>query len=441
MLLRILGVAFGIAIIIGSTIGAGILRTPGAVVAQVGSVPLALALWTFGGVYALLGATALADLATSLPRSGGFYVYARRALGRDAGFVVGCADWFSNTAFTAYGAITIADYATLLGSRHGAAIGAAAIVAFAAVQLFGMRVSSHVQEVTSFVKASAFVALVLALLLFAPAATGATAPAHIAGPSMVAILLAIQLVIGAYDGWQGAMYFAGEDRDPERNLARAFVGGVLVVMAVYLMVNVALFRALPVSTLAASALPAADAATLVFGASAGVIITALSLGSLLPLINALLLTSTRVVYAMAQDGLMPRRLGTATAGGTPAAALVLSAIVSLAFIATGTFDAIASVAAFFSVFGYGGAFLSLLVLRRREPDLPRPFRAWGYPWTTIAVLCGAVAFLAGVAMSAPREGAIAFVALALTYAVAAAFRRAGPPAGTSAAYPGSATPN
>jgi len=423
-LLRILGVGFGIAVILGSTIGAGILRTPGAVVAHVGSSPFAFLIWVIGGLYALLGAAALADLATTIPKSGGFYVYARRALGERAGFVVGCADWFSNTAFVAYGAITFGDYAELLGLGNGLLLGAAAVVGFTVLQLFGMRVSSRVQEVTSFLKAVAFIALIAVLLVAAPPASGeASASAVATLPGFVAVILALQLVIGAYDGWQSGMYFAGEDKQPERNLPRAFIGGVLLVIAVYLLMNVALMRVLPLEQLAASELPAADAARAVFGDRGATIITALSFASLLPLIFAVLLTSTRILYAMADDGGLPRRLAFVNTGGTPAYALLASAAAALAFITTRTFDAIAGVAAFFAVVSYAGAFVSLLVLRRREPGLPRPFRSWGYPWTTIAVLAGAIVFLAGMVLSAPRESLIAAAVLGAGYGIYTVTRR------------------
>jgi basic amino acid/polyamine antiporter, APA family len=416
-LLRILGVAFGIAVIVGSTIGAGILRTPGAVVAQIGGAPGAFLIWVVGGLYALLGAAALADLATTIPKSGGFYVYARRALGPRAGFVVGCADWFSNASFVAYGAITLSEYAALLGAEIGQLPGVIAIVGFTAVQLIGMRVSSRVQEVTSFFKAIAFLALIALLFFAAPAAAREPAPASLALPGFVAVILALQLVIGAYDGWQSGMYFAGEDRDPERNLPRAFITGVLLVIAVYLLMNLALMRVLPPAQLAASELPAADAAAVVFGSRGATLITALSLGSLLPLIFAVLLTSTRILYGMAADAAIPRRLAFVNAGGTPAYALLLSAAAALAFVTTGTFNRIAGVAAFFAVVSYAGAFVSLLVLRRREPDLPRPFRSWGYPGTTIAVLAGALIFLAGMVVSAPGESVIALGALLGAYLI------------------------
>jgi APA family basic amino acid/polyamine antiporter len=174
---------------------------------------------------------------------------------------------------------------------------------------------------------------------------------------------------------------------------------VLLVLAVYLLMNAALMHVLPLDQLAASELPAADAARVVFGERGATLITALSFASLLPLIFAVLLTSTRILYAMADDGGAPKQLAFVNAGGTPAYALLASAAVALAFTATRTFDAIATVAAFFAVASYAGAFVSLLVLRRREPDLPRPFRSWGYPWTTIAVLAGAVALLAGMVVA------------------------------------------
>jgi APA family basic amino acid/polyamine antiporter len=423
-LLRILGVAFGVAVIIGSTIGAGILRTPGAVVAQTGSAPVAFLIWAIGGLYALLGAAALADLATTIPKSGGFYVYARRALGKRAGFVVGCADWFSNASFVAYGAITLGEYAALLGGTSGQLPGVIAIVGFTIVQLIGMRVSSRVQEVTSFLKAVAFAILIAMLFLATPAAAREPAStAALALPGFVAIVLALQLVIGAYDGWQSGMYFAGEDRDPERNLPRAFMTGVLLVIAVYLLMNLALMRVLPRAQLAASDLPAADAAAVVFGSGGATLITALSLGSLLPLIFAVLLTSTRILYGMAEDAALPRRLAFVNTGGTPAYALLLSGAAALAFVTTGTFNRIAGVAAFFAVVSYAGAFVSLLVLRRREPDLPRPFRSWGYPWTTIAVLAGAVIFLGGMVVSAPGESVIALGALLGAYVIYGCARR------------------
>jgi APA family basic amino acid/polyamine antiporter len=427
-LLRILGVAFGVAVVIGASIGAGILRAPGTVVSQLGSGPLALLFWALGGAFALLGASALAELATSIPRSGGFYVFARRALGERFGFTVGCADWFSNCSAVAYAAVTAGEYTAMLVpslADHVIGLAAAAIVLFALLQMWGMQASSRIQQIASFTKAVAFLVLIAGLLVFAEPVDAAAAPA--AGgrvvPGLVAMVLALQMVLGAYDGWQSATYFAGENRNPSRNLPRSFIGGVLIVIAVYLLMNLALVRVLPVEVLATSTLPAADAARTLLGSRAETAITVLSVLSPLSLISAVLLGAPRILYAMGSDGLITTRVAFVDRRGTPAVALLCSTLAALALLATGTFESIATVFAFFAVTSYSGAFVSLLVLRRREPDLPRPYRSWGCPWTTWIVLGGAMVLLAGTIAGAPRQSVIAIVALAATYPVYSLLRK------------------
>jgi APA family basic amino acid/polyamine antiporter len=419
-LLRILGVAFGVAIIVGTSIGAGILRTPGAVAAHLGSGPLSLFAWMVGGVYALLGAAALAELATSIPKSGGFYVYARRALGDGFGFAVGWADWVNNCAAVSYASVVMGEFLALLIpslTPQIRTVAAATIVGVGLLQWCGMSVSSRLQEAAAFIKAIAFLAFIVALLVL-PVSHADEGPA-IAGalPGFVSIVLAMQLVLGAYDGWQSGLYFAGEDRDPTRNLPRAFIGGAFLVLVVYVLMNIALVRVLPMATLASSALPAADAARAVLGARGETIVTILAVLSPLSIISGVLLSAARVPYAMGSDGLMPSAAGFVDQRGTPSVGLLLSAIVALALLGTGTFESIATVFAFFAITSYVGAFVSLLVIRRREPHLPRPFRSWGYPWTTIVVLAGACSLLAGLVAGAPRQSLIAIAALAASYPV------------------------
>jgi basic amino acid/polyamine antiporter, APA family len=423
-LLKILGVGFGLAVIVGGTLGSGILRAPGAVVAQMGDPRLVMLVWCLGGVYSLIGAASLADLGTGLPQSGGFYVYARRALGDYPGFAIGWADWITNCAGIAIAAITFGDLVSLLApavTPYRTLVGAATIVGFAVLQLGGMRVSSRVQEVTSFLKGLAFAVLIVALLVIARPETNASAPSPLvpafalAGP--IAMIIALQLVLQTYDGWQSALYFAGEDKDPARNLPRAFIGGELVVIAVYLLMNVALLRVLPLPQLATSTLPAADATQLLVGARGGMLITALSAFSLLPLISAVMLMAPRILYAMGRDGMLPPAVGFVDRAGTPLVAMVITAGGALALLATRTFEVMSAMSAFFAVASYSGAFIALLVLRRREKDLPRPFRVWGYPWTTIAVLVASLAFLVGMVASAPRISVIALIVLATSYPV------------------------
>ena len=238
-------------------------------------------------------------------------------------------------------------------------------------------------------------------------------------PSFGGLIVALQSVVIAYGGWQSALYFAEEDTDPHRNLPRSMIGGVAAVIVVYLLVNVALLSVLPLGDLARSTLPAADAAQLLLGGRGREIITVLSIVSLPPMLNAILMIGTRILFAIGRDGLLWRRAASVTARGTPASAMLATTAVALALIATGTFQRLVAIVAFFLAANYVVCCLALVVLRRREPDRARPFRAWGYPWSAALVLAGAAAFLAGAAVGDPVNAAGALALLALGFLVRA----------------------
>jgi APA family basic amino acid/polyamine antiporter len=422
---RILGLGFGLAVIIGSTIGIGILRTPGLVAGQLGTPAAILAVWIVGGLYTLIGVVCLIELGTMLPDAGGYYVYARRAFGATAGFAVGWTDWLTYCAILGYISIGLAEFSAVL--FPGAAgmvtpIAIAALISFVMLQWSGVRVSSRFQEVATAFKFAAFLALVLGCLAFAGRTARATGlnPSTGVTPTLAGLIVALQSVVITFGGWQSALYFTEEDRDPQRNLPRAMIGGVLAVIGVYLLVNIALLAVLPVSELARSTLPAADAAQIVMGGRGRQIITVLSLISLVPLVNAVLMIGTRIVYAMARDGLLPAQAGIVNAGGTPTVATLATTAVAIGLIATGTFQKLVAVASFFLAANYFVCCLALFVLRRREPAMIRPFRAWGYPWSAGIVAIGAATFLAG-ALVADTSNAL----LALALLVAGLIGRAG----------------
>ena len=425
-LVRILGVGFGLAVIVGSTIGIGILRTPGLVAGQLASRTAILAVWIVGGVYTLVGAACLVELGTMLPQAGGYYVYARRAFGDAIGFAVGWTDWITYCAVLGYVSIAIGEFTALLAPPLAGlekAISMLALAALAALQLAGLRVSSRFQEITTAVKCAAFLGVVAAAMLFAPAAPAGSQAAAQAS-SFAGLIVALQSVVITYGGWQSGLYFSEEDRDPDRNLPRSIVGGVAAVIVVYLLVNVALLSVLQVSDLARSTLPAADAAQAIVGPRGRVVITILSIVSLPPMLNAILMIGTRILFAMGRDGLLWRRAASVTEGGTPAAAMLATTIVALALIATGTFQRLVAVVAFFLAANYLACCLALIVLRWREPHLARPFRAWGYPWSAAVVLAGAAAFLVGAAIGDPINAARAVALLALGFVVLAGRRLA-----------------
>jgi basic amino acid/polyamine antiporter, APA family len=415
-LIRILGVGFGLAVIVGSTLGIGILRTPGLVAGQLPNAGVILTVWAIGGLYTLLGAVCLAELGTMLPEAGGYYVYARRAFGDTTGFVVGWTDWLTYCAVLGYVSIAIGEFAALLApglGGHERTIAIVTLAALVALQLAGLRVSSRFQEIATAIKCAAFLALVAAAIAFAPRLSGT--PSTLPPASFVGLIVALQSIVVTYGGWQSALYFAEEDRDPSRNLPRSMIGGVVSVIVVYVLVNVALLLVLPLDGLARSTLPAADAAQVLLGERGRELITLLSIVSLPPMLNAILMIGTRILFAMGRDGLVWRRAASVTARGTPAPAMLATTAVALALIATGTFQRLVAIASFFLAINYVLSCLALIVLRRREPDHVRPFRAWGYPWSAALVLVGAAAFLAGAAAgdTPNATGALALLVVGL----------------------------
>jgi basic amino acid/polyamine antiporter, APA family len=420
-LLRVLGMGFGLAVIIGNTIGAGILRTPGEIASQLPSVWSYLGVWVAGGLYALLGAISLAELGTMIPRSGGQYVFAERALGSYAGFVVGWSDWLSTCGSAASVSLVVGEYTGVLFPNlagRTVTLALAVAVGFAVLQWRGVRWGSHTQNLTSLLKALAFVALVVACFALGGGIRGSSveqASAPQAIPVVLALVVSLQSVIYTYDGWSGVIYFSEEVQDPARNIPRSLFGGVLCVIGIYLLVNLALLYVLPLGRIGGDTLAIGTAARLVFGRHGDTVIRVLTIVSMLSAVNAFHLMATRVLFSMSRDGLGTRRAEKVNAGGTPTVALLLSAAVAVLFIMSGTFEKVIAILAFFFVANYTISFTSVFILRRREPDAPRPYRAWGYPFTTALALAGSVLFLCGAIWSDTRNSLYALLLLAASY--------------------------
>jgi APA family basic amino acid/polyamine antiporter len=422
-LLRVLGVGFGIAVIIGNTIGAGIFRTPGSIASQLPHPWLFLGVWILGGLYALLGAFSLAELGAMIPRSGGQYVFARYALGEYAGFIVGWSDWLSTCGSAAAVSLLIGKFAGALfpildGQKKAAAIAAAIAIVFAVLQWGGIIWGSTTQNLTSLLKALAFLALIIAAFIFGGQVS--LTSGQLATPAglglLTALVLSLQSVIYTYDGWNGVVYFSEEVENPGRDIPRAMFGGVFTIIVIYLLVNVALLYVLPISQIAGQDLAAGAAAQVIFGRHGNTIFLTLTILSMLSAINAYHLMSTRVLFAISRDGLFAKRAADVNEGGTPTVALFTSAAVAVLFIVFGqTFEKVITVLAFFFVANYTLSFISVFVLRVREPEKERPYRAWGYPVTTALALIGSVLFLIGAIASDTRNSIYALVLLAASY--------------------------
>jgi len=424
-LLRILGAGFGVAVIVGAVIGVGILRTPGEVAGHLADKRLILAMWLGGGLYALMAAASVTELGTMLPESGGYFIFSRRAFGDATGFTVGWTDWIGQSSAIAYASIAFGEFlAALVPSVAGreTLVGIAIILAFGALQWSGIRSSSRVQEATSLIKAIAFLALVAACFWSGGGHRSAPLPER-TEPLFVALILAVQSIILTYDGWYEALYFTEEIRDPVRELPRSMIGGVALVIVIYVLVNAALVYVLPLGILAGSKLPAAEAAQRLFGPAGGTLVTALSLISLPPMINAVMLSASRIPYAMSRAGLFPARLSAVSARSNPDASLAMTVVLAIALVASGTFKTLIATASVIFVVNHCFALLALFVLRRNEPALARPFKAWGYPWISALVLITAFGILLGSLFSDLTHSLYAAALIAASFPVYRILRR------------------
>ena len=333
---RVLGLGFGLAIAFGGTVGVGILRLPSTLAAKLGDARLIILFWVLGGVYALLGAVSVAELAAMMPEAGGFCVYARRAFGRGFGFLVGLSDWLNEVAALAYASLTAATFLAELWAPAAQAprgVALAFLGGFTALHWVGIRFSGAITRLISLSVGLMLIVVVIGCFIAQPlpdtgAATGLMVPGSSLGTVAIfgAAVAALRSVFVAYDGWYSPIYMAEESTTPASTLPRSIIGGTLLIAAIYILINVAILRVLPMSALAASTLPAADAARLVLPRGGGTLVTIISLFTVMSLINAVLLMTPRILLALGRDGLLTRNTASVSASGTPRVALAATSV-------------------------------------------------------------------------------------------------------------------
>ena len=405
-LLQVLGVWFGISAAIGNAISAGIVRTPGDIARGLPNAWLFLGVWIVGGLYALFSAPSMAELGAAIPRSGGQYNFSRRAIGEYAGFIVGWSDWLSTCGTAAAVAIVVSEYSgslfpILAGPQKIKLLSVTIIIGFGVLQWRGIRWGSGAQLLTAAIKTAGFLLLVLACFLKGGQAHQAALhsnapPLTLASgwPLAVAIMLGLQAVFYTIDGWDGVIYFGEEVREPCRDVPRAIFGSVFSIMGIYLLLNLVALYVLPMNEIAGNNFVLGAVADRVFGKFGDPIIRSIMVISMLSCLNANQLFCTRTLYAMSCDGLFFRQASKVNAGGTPTISLLLSTVAGVLFV-LGSFERVIAMLSFFFVANYTLTYASLFVLRKREPEMHRPYRAWGYPWTTAIALGASVLFLVG----------------------------------------------
>lgn len=421
-LLRVLGLAFGLAVVVGETVGVGIMRTSGPTAGRLVDPWLIYLVWLGVGIYVLMIADILAELATAMPSAGGPYVYVRSAYGDYIGFICGWSDYAVYVLAVGYLAIAASEFLAEIwpGLRaFEAPIATASIVLFAGFNSFGLRASSTAQQILSLLKVLMLAALVVAAFTYSgsPSHVSHTAPVVAGGVGFVAIVVSMQTVLEVYGGFNSPCYFSEETTNADRTVPRALLLGVLLVLGIYLAVNAALLHILSPAALGSSKLAAADALAAAFGPSARVAVAVIALVATLSVLNACVLLAPRILYGMGRDGLFASSGTYVTRQGVPLLGTWVSAAGAIVVANVGGFDTLYMAGAFLNGCGFLLCAAALFTLRTREPDLARPYRVFGYPWVPgMALLLSALMLLAFV-LGNTLPSLLALALVAATYPI------------------------
>ncbi len=389
-LARRLSSKFVLAVTVGGIIGLGILRGPGEIADVVSDSSGYIALWLIGGLFVLLSTAVSAELVGMTPRSGGFYSLVLRAYGRYPGFVIGWADWLTYPADLALKAVVITEFTAILlpGIEPWATWLAIAVTStFAVIQFKSINASVYLQE-TATAMIGLIIVVLATVLFFVGAPDSTLAPAAPADSSLRDWSLVLATIIFTYDGWLYASYFSGEIRGGAGAVARGCIKGVVIVIALYMMLNLALVKSVGLAPLAGNELALARALELAVHPAAGAFVVAAAIIILLSHQNLEYLTAARILQALAVDGLMVKKAESIGKGGNPVVALLITWVFAIGLIFVGGFEFLLLLSVFFYVPLYLALIVGILILRKTEPDTDRPYRAWGHPWSTFLCLFG-----------------------------------------------------
>jgi amino acid transporter len=388
---RRIGVWTGVAILIGTTIGSGIFRSPAGIADKLpGPLPM-LAVWVTGGLFALCGALTLAEAAGAFPETGGVYVFVREAWGRLAAFLFGWSELVMiraaslgalSTTFAEYFIrVTGNDPHTAPYSGYVHYVAALAILVSGTTSYFGVRRAGTVQNFTTIAKVGGLVAIIaVAFAIGLPQTGGHFTPAAPPGSFTLAKFgLALVSVMWVYDGWADVSFVAGEVQNPRRNLPKILIGGTLAIIAIYLTANLAYLSVMPVEEIRHSKLVAADVAQRVIGVGGVAFVATVVMISTFGALNGTMITGPRVIFAMASDGMLFEKLGRIHPKyRTPSTAIVLVTLIGIVFVMIGTFEQLADAFVTAIVPFYALAVASVFVFRKRIGYDP-PFRVPLYP--------------------------------------------------------------
>jgi basic amino acid/polyamine antiporter, APA family len=411
---REIGLWSAIAIVIGTTIGSGIFRSPAGIADKLpGPLPLA-AIWVAGGLLALCGALSFAELGSMYPRTGGVYAYIKEGFGRLPAFLFGWAE-ITVIRAAAVGAIamTFADYflrvTHLAPAENARYVAAVAIVVMGGVNILGVKWGTLTISLTTLAKYGALLfIIVIALAVGLPQTGGHFTPVMPTTPiPSSAYGLALVSVLWAYDGWGDLSYVGGEVKDPQKNLPRALIFGTLAIIAIYLLANIAYLAVLSVDEMRRSPLVAADVAQKVIGPAGVVFVGTTVMLSTFGSLTASLFASPRIFFAMAEDGLFFRPVARVHPKfGTPHVAIGINIVLAVVFVLIRTFDQLADAFVTAIIPFYAIAVAAMFVLRKR-PDYTPSFRTPGYPVVPLLFVLSTIYLLVNALIDPSSRGATA----------------------------------
>lgn len=429
-LLRVLGLWETTAIAMGVMIGTAIFIVPAEVTRYMGSPGAALAVWTVGGLLSLFGALSFAELAGMMPQAGGQYVYLREAYGSLVSFLCG---WtFFMAAQSGGSSVLAVGFAQYLGEFlpltlwQQRAAAAASIAVLTAINYLGVKEGGRLQSLLTGLKVGAIVALIVLgyVLVSGLPPSGSSLPVHTGSGFVASFGVAMVAVLWAYEGWNTCTFAASEVKKPERNVPLALILGTAAVVVLYLGLNLVYYRVLHLPEVAQSTRVGADAAVRIFGHTGSLFVSLLIIISTLGSLNGSILAAPRVYYAMAKDGLFFRWCAAVHPRfHTPHLALVLQGLCAILIVALGNYEQLFTYVIFAGWVFYALTGFAVIILRRKRPDLPRPYRVLGYPFVPIVFVLTSAWFIVNTLVEKPIESGIGCLIVALGVPVYLVWKR------------------
>ncbi|HET7205068.1 MAG TPA: amino acid permease [Terriglobales bacterium] len=402
---RSLGLIDALAIVIGIVIGGGIFIVPNLVARELHSMAVILGVWVLAGLVSFFGGLACAELGAMLPATGGQYVFLREAWGPLVGFLCGWSMFLvGRTAQVAWLAVTLALYCSFflpLSPLQSKLLGLAAIALFTAINYRGVTLGAAVQKLFTAAKLLGLLAIIGGAFLWSGKTAHLAIPAA-GGISFGSFGVALIACMLAYDGWIQMSFVAGEIRNPQRNIFLALALGNAACIVVYLLANVAYMRVLSIGEIAASDHVGASVAERVFGSAGGGVVAIIIMVSIVGTLNGCFLTSPRLYFAQARDGLFLRNFGNVQPRfQTPGFAIIAQGLWAAVLVVSGSYETLVDYAMFALWLSYGVMVAGLIVLRRTQPHAARPYRMWGYPGTAVLFLVVTAWFLGNTLIKRP----------------------------------------